>query len=305
MKFSFERKDILYGISLLGFILFFFTKIEVLAVLSALVFIFGVLDESWDNIRENGWKSEAKELGLSILIALGIWYGATFLLGTSSPFNAVVSCSMLPNLERGDVIILTSRDIQLPSIQLDSALKDSFLYESHYVCTYCKDPDGLTRVCQVDPFTNEEVRGQVVNYNCGFCVQTFDNGTFRELPCAKGVYVNGVYFDATAQNNTILVYKPLSGDILSRIGDIIHRGVAEVQFDDGTRYYLIKGDNNPMFDSQMGLYSNSGYLTNNPPERSQIVGRSLIRIPVVGYIKLVAFGQVANPENCKFRITYQ
>ncbi len=303
-QLSFERKDIIYLISIIGFIIFAITKIEVIATLSALIFIFGVIDESWDNIKENGWQSEAKEIGISILIALGIWFGATYLLGTSSPFNAVVSCSMLPNLQRGDVILLSGSNVEIPSINATFE-KGDFFYESHYVCGWCEDFDGQKRPCQIDPYTNTEANGEWINYKCGLCEQKFDNGTVKEIPCAYGISIRDKYFDATQQEGPIVVYQPMSSDILSRIGSIIHRGIVKVNFDDGTSYYMIKGDNNPMFDPQMGLMANSGYLTNQPPEQRQIIGKMLVKIPVAGYIKLVASGQLVTPENCHFRIEYK
>src|SRR5271157_4437056 len=81
----------------ISFIAFLLTGNVIFAVLSglSLISIFGL--DILVGAKTHGIKQELIELAIAVVIALVIWFGIVFLLGTSSPISAIVSCSLLPN----------------------------------------------------------------------------------------------------------------------------------------------------------------------------------------------------------------
>lgn len=60
---------------------------------------------------------EAAEIAVAIIVAILVYYGLSFVLGTPMPIVSVVSGSMEPVLYRGDLIILTSpKDIKVTDV---------------------------------------------------------------------------------------------------------------------------------------------------------------------------------------------
>lgn len=297
-----ERK-IFYIVTAVMFVLYFFTRVDYLAVLGALFFIIGVVSESFVNAKEKGIKNEVKEIIIAIVIALILWYGSIFILGTDMPFNAVVSCSMLDTLHRGDVIILQGakpivNEVNITEEEYNIIIENK---EEHFVCGICVDDYGVQTPCSINPITLERESGEILKYDCGYCKQVI-NGIEEKVVCTYGVTIKGKYFDASEKKGDIVVYRPKETDIFSLVGDIIHRSVVRINVE-GNSYYLIKGDNNPQFDVQ--IFEQKSKTTNSLVMEEQIMGKSLFNLPFLGYVKLVASGQIANPPGCESRIYYE
>ena len=64
---------------------------------------------------------EAGEIAIAILVAILVYYGLSFVLGTPMPIVSVVSGSMEPVLYRGDLIILVAPN--------DLKVKDVVIYQ--------------------------------------------------------------------------------------------------------------------------------------------------------------------------------
>ncbi len=205
------------------------------------------------------------EIGLTIAIAIAAWLGLCFFLQTSSPLNVVTSCSMLPNLQRGDFIILqgggvTTQEVVLPfSISKASA--------KYYISNCVWLPLGGSQNAE-----NAETAG---------------SGT--QFKCVSGVEVNGVYFPARNEND-VVVYEAQPAEY----GLIIHRVLAKINASDGV-FYLTKGDNNAAADQQSGI--------SLVPE-SAVKGRVIGRIPFIGYFKLLLFLQFDFPPGCDRNLKY-
>lgn len=300
-----NNRKLFYIVTLVSFILYFFIKIDILPVVGASFFIMGVLSESYVNATEKGIKSEFKEIIIALIVALGLWYGAIFILGTDMPFNAVVSCSMLDTLHRGDVIILkgaipTVSEINISREEYDTIIKNN---EEHFICGICINEFGGKTPCSINPYTMEMEYGEVLKYNCGYCEEVTNN-IKEKVVCTHGVTIKNEYFSVIEKKGDIVVYRPKETDVFSLVGDIIHRSVVRINVD-GTEdsYYLIKGDNNAQFDAQM--FNQKNMRTNSMVHESQIKGKSIFSIPFLGYVKLVASGQIANPPGCETRLFYE
>lgn len=296
-----DRK-LFYIVMVLMFILYFFLRIDALAIIGAVFFIIGVLSESFLNAHEKGIKNELKEVIIAIAVALILWHGAIFVLNTNMPFNAVVSCSMLDSLYRGDVVVIqgAQQKVNEINITLEDYEKIIENEEHHFVCGICVDENNFEMPCSINPKTLEKEEGEILKYDCGYCTE-ITNNIEKKVVCAYGVSINNEYFDATKKDGDVVVYRPKETDIFHFVGDIIHRGIVRINVEENS-YYLIKGDNNPQFDTQ--IFDSGRILTNSFVEENQVIGKKIFSLPFLGYIKLVASGQIANPPGCDTRIYY-
>jgi len=299
-----NKRKIFYIITFLMFFLYFLFRIDVMAILGAMFFILGVVSESLVNAKEKGIKNEVKEILIAIAIALILWYSAIFILKTDMPFNGVVSCSMLDSLYRGDVVILYGGQPNVDEINISLNEYERIIEtnEQHFVCGICVDDYGVQTPCSINPITMERAYGEIIKYDCGYCKE-IKNNVESKVVCTHGVTIKGKYFDATKKEGDIIVYRPKETDIFSLVGDIIHRGIVRINVENNSSYYLIKGDNNPQFDTQ--IYNLGGKVTNSLVEEKQVMGKSIFSLPFLGYVKLVASGQIANPPGCETRIYYE
>ena len=95
--------------------------------------------------------------------------------------------------------------------------------------------------------------------------------------------------DAIEKNNSVVVYK---SNLTGR--DIIHRVVLIIDANDG-KYVLTKGDNgetNYIIDQDCAISGNyivNGCLNVYPINVENLMGKKILRIPYIGYLKLFLF----------------
>ena len=94
------------GVAVALLFLYIITKSPFFGLLTAVAIVLMVLLELYEGIRKNGWKSELWDIAVTVAVALAAWFALQFFLSTSTPISAVVSCSMVPELNRGDMIIV-------------------------------------------------------------------------------------------------------------------------------------------------------------------------------------------------------
>ena len=289
---------VLYIATALVFLLYLATKSVIFALLTAVLVVLLFAIESWHSALKTGWKNELKEIAFAVLIAGAVWWGGGFILHTSAPLDAVVSCSMLPNLERGDMVVLQGGAANAPEVSVSAAEFQSNEWQNEkVVCAYCErvGPGGVVRepcVARTKLTENGLIAvgeanqsGNLVQYECGTCFKKHSNGIASDVPCAKAIIVKGQRI-VPNYSNDVIVYTPLQGDIFR--GETIHRVVTRMNVD-GNYYYLTKGDNNEQLDVQYG---------NSPIAQDKVVGKVLLRLPYLGYLKLFLFGFLSTPAGC-------
>ncbi len=297
----------LYAVMIISFALYLMTRSPPFALLFALSLIAEFLAETVRGAGKHGWKHELTELAIAIIAALAIWFGASFLLGTSAPLDAVVSCSMLPNLERGDMMVLQGAVPSAPEVTVSAAQWDSQDWgnETGLWCGFCNGQlcigkpvnaveyrDAQGKLLSYGVLVNETPQeGNLVKFGCGMCTVALDSGSTVQTPCAKNVTIGNTTLSENLSNE-IIVYNALPTDAMR--GDIIHRVYARINAG-GKYHYLTKGDNNPQFDLQYG---------NLPAPQERTVGKTIFRIPYLGYVKLFLFGHIATPQGCDTRIVH-
>ena len=70
---------------------------------------------------KQGLRQNFLELAYAIGFAVAAWFLLGFVLHTDSPINVVTSCSMLPNLQRGDLVFIRGGVENAPAVQASTA----------------------------------------------------------------------------------------------------------------------------------------------------------------------------------------
>ncbi len=180
-----------------------------IAGFAAIVLLF-LVDASPAEFSKAGIMTSLKELAVAVIIALVAWVALMVILNTASPLDVVTSCSMVPNLQRGDLIIIRNGAINAPTIKVNGSI-DAALPK----ITVSKSPCTLT------------MAGQSVTQACTSAVNL------------------GSYTQKFNPSNDIVVYEPnpaYYGLIVHRVFVRITNGTDEV--------YLTKGDNNLGLDQE-------------------------------------------------------
>jgi len=235
------------SLALYVFTKFFLFAFVSLAAFLALVFI-DVAPQKWD--KKSIWHA-GKEVAIAVGAALAIWVILCVVLQTSSPIDVVTSCSMVPVLERGDLIIVQGGEINAPKVSYSGSMPQ--MYGQKRACTISRD------------------------------------GAPSSSMCTSAVIVDNQSFGFNSSNDVIVyVANP------SSYGLIVHRAWLALEDGEGKTVFVTKGDNNQVIDYEGGIAF---------PERSEVHGKVIARIPYVGLLKLFLFGQFEEPPGCKIRVS--
>jgi len=309
----------LYALLFLLILAYAFTKLYVFSIAFVLVFATLLIVEMKRDIKVLGLKTTAIELLETLGIILVVWVLAVFVLGTSSPFDVVPSCSMLPVLKIGDVVVLrhisnitmflASNHIPVVNVSrqayqemLKNMSREFLAYYAYFGgnksdVSYLVEPGekysiGLYNTQCLAYYAYEGER-----YNFAKC---FVNNSIQQDNLIKYyytigkvllngtpyqiVYTNSIKIANTTINDTytepIIVYSTIPQDTFS--GNIVHRLIAAINAN-GQYYLITKGDNNQAFDIQFGNY---------PPSSNQTMGYVVAKIPWIGYITLAFKGGI-------------
>jgi signal peptidase I len=291
--------DIFFLLGFLFILFYVFLRLQILSIFVFTFFILSIYFDIKEGVRKSGIFGYLKDFLISILIIVCFWIASMIILQTPSPYNAVASCSMLPELQRGDAVVLTKVNITkiAPVVNVDpSFVQDLFLeFNKQEVCAACNGT-----ICSINQvpknsrfvvysYKEKKIVEPALNISCGECTKIYLNGSSEKIPCFKFVTIGNkkIYPE---KNNSIIVYETSSEDSMQ--GPIIHRAV--VVLNASNNYFVLtKGDNNPDLDFQYGV---------SPKNLSSIIGEVIFKIPILGYAKLFLFGQFSEPPGCNFII---
>ncbi len=229
-------------------------------------------------VERKGWRQTVYEIITAFGLAVAVWLALSFVLQTSTPLNVVTSCSMLPALERGDLIILQGGRVRAPEASVPFALSNARTVEKRLDSPFLGKSYRLFYSTVVDA-------SDAVNYSFAECVvRALDGRVVARDACVDSAFVGGTVFRQNADND-VVVYEAVP----AKYGLIIHRVFARLNATDGV-FYLTKGDNNAFVDQQVGI--------SLVPE-DRVRGKVLFRIPFVGYLKLFLFLQFDEPPGCR------
>ncbi|MEM2137996.1 MAG: hypothetical protein QW568_02820 [Candidatus Anstonellaceae archaeon] len=303
-----KNPTFVYVLIVAFFIFYLVSGIWLFGLLVGICIFWVVALEFFSGTKQHGWKNELKETAIALGLALLLWFGAGFVLQTPSPLNAIVSCSMLPQVQRGDMVVLRGDRIEAPTEKVESiaGVGSAEVYEDGKLAmiakgsiySYCamRQSNELCKRFVSRPQGFVEKSGPLtIGYDkCGIYFPK--SGSTQYGPCVSYLEVNGRRY-AENLSNDVVVYQPNKDEYYSRVGDIIHRAFIKLQTPDGKEYFLTKGDNNPIFDIQ--VYDEVKQMGNNPVEVERSKGRILFALPYVGYLKLfISPSAIPTPEGC-------
>ncbi len=314
-----------YLLLLALFIFYIFTKLMPVGLLAGALMLFIVIYEFFLGVKEGGLKKELLNTALAILVALMVWFGSGFVLQTPTPINAIVSCSMRPAYERGDLVLLAGGPVKAPvysyagrSTDINSTARIKFgssdWSASGSWLAYCSAHLSEDVRCQEfagRPEAFVETHGPLeLRYGACTRQEAGSNKPVATTICVTETRFNGQVVPddkASGPNGDLIVYSPKPGDLFSRVGDIVHRARIGINATDGL-VYLTKGDNNPVYDLQAhdyGVQAGNSPPAGSPPAAgnspvspAQIKGHVWLRIPFIGNLKLFITPQVlADPSS--------
>ncbi len=289
---------------------------------AALAIIFGIVTvvilvmliglEVVNGSKQEGKLKNALEILLAIVIVIAIWFAMQFILHTKYPIDAVPSCSMLPALQRGDLILLQGANasmIKAPVVDVTPSQVQGMLNNianESLECVAYRINGRTANISQVvlpgysiGLFKQEQTGGNIipnasqgnnlVKYQCGITNVVFTNGTRLEEAYTQSITVGNSTITGD-HNNSIIVYETVPQDLFYQEGAsyVVHRVYAILNAD-GNYYYLTKGDNNPGLDMQYENY---------PEIQSYVQGKVIGKLPFLGYLKLILSGTLSQPSGC-------
>ena len=299
--------------SLLLLLLAFYlaTKSPWVGALGVFLILFLVIVEILYGVKKHGIKNELKDSIIAIVVALGFWFSLTFLLHTSSPISAVVSCSMVDTINRGDLLVIQGwGDYKAKELIISKADLLSLYpsYDVEIIDNKTKQVIGkikgsLFSYCTVYPsrfcaeFSHSPSRFLEKRGNFYFIYGKCLREGLGEEVCVKQIRYKDKLIQVERKGD-IIVYKPEQNTIFYyqlRGGEVVHRAIIKLNVQEGY-YYLTKGDNNNVFDIQ--YYSYSYGIGNTPVKEENVKGAVLFKIPFIGYYKLFLVGSLEEQPNC-------
>ncbi|MFA6530159.1 MAG: hypothetical protein WCT31_00370 [Candidatus Micrarchaeia archaeon] len=287
----------------------------IFGVIVVIVIIGLVFLEIKQGAKEHGWKNEFKDTLLTLVAAVIIWYAIQFLLNTNSPISAVVTCSMLPNLQRGDFAIVQGASPAAYSIEMTQSQFDSLYGDARFsfgeeagqsvkgsiysYCIYLRPEMCKQFVSEPEKFV--EIKGPLTFHYSACSMDIRNKGVISE-PCVTSVTFEGNEYPINLKND-VMVYQPGKTEIYSLYGDIIHRAYFKITVKEtGKVYYLTKGDNNQVLDIQVYDYTRN--MGNDPISQDRVKGKLIANIPYLGYYKLLLSGFFTEPQQCTMQLRY-
>lgn len=274
-----------------------------------------VLDfvESGKNV---GYKKSIIETFAVIAAVLIFWIVLIIVLNTTTPLDVVPSCSMLPTLQRGDLIVLHKTELNgikapivnvsqsdyltmLNNIANESLVCLAYNLSSGYFGEAYKNGDliGLFKIVNGYPqiISNYQQSSNLVRYSCAKRGIVNQNGNVSYIAYTNGININGIAINGD-RNNSIIVYQTVPNDTFYKLGDtyIVHRIYAIINAS-GEYYVLTKGDNNPELDMQDN---------NIPASINDTYGTVIASIPYIGYLKLLTSADISEPQGCNSTILH-
>ena len=276
------------------------------------------------SFKTEGARKSVIDIAMAIGAALLVWLAMIFFLHTAAPIDAVSSCSMLPALQRGDIVVLSglgnvTQFIESKHVPVVNISEGAFqrmeanISSTEFLSFYAYAKANRSQISYI--FDNGTGQGvglynnaclsqysylgeQKYFYKCYVASQGSNlirysysvgsvslNGAVRSIVYTSEITIGNASIGAD-YGNPIVVYQTTKNDYFS--GSIIHRVLAVLNVS-GSYYFLTKGDNNQALDIEFGNY---------PAGASDVMGYVIADVPIVGYIKLLLSGQLAVPAGC-------
>ncbi|MFH1664301.1 MAG: hypothetical protein ABH986_05890 [archaeon] len=198
----------------------------------------------------------------ALVFALLLYSALGFLLNTSSPMVIVSSSSMVPEMYRGDIIVLYGeKNIKAEEVNFNGTISGK-MYSEY---------------------------GKTTPYPLNITTDSFAGTKIISFIESKELEIGSQKIPLTTEGDVIVYFSPYSNK------EIIHRTVAKINASDGV-FFLTKGDANPVIDQEcvsgreiLGYETFLGCITKNAVSEKEIYGKAVFKIPLLGCAKLWVF----------------
>lgn len=289
---------------------------------SLLLIVVILVIEVKESVSTEGVGRSVVDIATAIGAAVLVWLLLVFVLHTTAPVDAVSSCSMLPSLHRGDMVVLMGISnfskfvaaraipvVNVPTVAFQSMQGN---ISSEFLAFYAYSPENRSEISAITSSSSPEVglyntrclstysySGSIASYSK--CAVDSQAGNLIGYSYSLGRVVLGnrtynIVFTSKLRignvsvvenySNPVIVYATTPKDVFS--GSIIHRVFAILNVS-GSYYFLTKGDNNQALDVEFGNY---------PVSEKDALGYVIAVVPFVGYVKLLLSGELAVPQGC-------
>ena len=280
------------------------------------VLISVIVLELFVGMQEEGYVKNILEIAAAIIAVVVLWFILRAALQTPNPLDVVPSCSMLPVLQRGDMVVLQGisniSQIHAPIVSITKGQFTNLLNNiknNPLSCVAYTVVNNRLKVSQMvyPGYTvglykqgnnsyivpNDAQANNTIKYTCGTVNSRFSNGTIASEASTTSITIGRETITGD-KNNSIIVYETVPSDAFYTEGDlyIVHRAYAVLNVQ-GSYYILTKGDNNPGLDIQYSNY---------PANLSYVEGKVIVSIPYIGYLKLLLSGSLSQPAGCNSTI---
>jgi signal peptidase I len=320
----------LYAVVIVLVVLYIIQNNIIIGMLAFVSILLTIILEFRSSIRSDGAKKTAKDLIIALVaVLIVVWVVPAVLLQSSSPINVVASCSMLPVLHRGDLVLvhgisnmsqfLTVNKIPVINVsrQAFSAMESNMSSEFNEPLAYVNENKGDI----IAPYINSSIKSYSIGLYNVACIGRLEAAGESQL-------LGRCYVSAAEQSRNLIKYNYTAGNVtvgtssfkIPEISSItianttvyenysnpiiIYKTIPNDSFysdyeiihriyaaiDVNNSYYMItKGDNNPVIDIQAGNY---------PASANDVVGYMFADIPYLGYPSLIIKGQLGAVQQC-------
>jgi len=317
---------LLYALLVVAVVAYAFTSSVLIGMGAFALVVIILMYEFRQSVKEEGAKGTVVDVAKALAVVAVIWLVLIIVLGTTQPVNVVASCSMLPVLNRGDLVFLHGisnmssflQSNHIPVINVSQSQFNSMEanMNSEFLAYFAYAKVDHSDIGYIGNFSNSTYGIGLYNTHCIDYYSSLSEPT-EYARCAvpagyqsrnlirynysigkaviNGVTEQAVYTSSiTIANHTvvenysnpIIIYQTTPSDYFS--GDIIHRVVAALDVN-SSYYILTKGDNNPGLDMEFGNY---------PISQSSVIGYNIATVPLIGYLKLIISGQLGAVAGC-------
>ncbi len=317
---------LLYALLIVAVVAYAFTSSILVGIGAFALVVVILMYEFRQSIKEEGTKGTVVDVAKALAVVAVIWIVLILVLGTTQPVNVVASCSMLPVLNRGDLVFLHGisnmssflQSNRIPVINVSQSQFDNMEanMKNEFLAYFAYAKADHSDIGYIGNFSNSTYGIGLYNTMCIDYYSSLSEPT-EYARCAvpagyqsrnlirynysigkaviNGITEQAVYTSSiTIANHTvienysnpIIIYQTTPSDYFS--GDIIHRVVAALNVN-GSYYILTKGDNNPGLDMEFGNY---------PVNQSSVIGYNVATVPFIGYLKLILSGQIGAVAGC-------
>ena len=308
---------LLYSVFIVLIIAYVVYGSALIAVLAFIMLVVILVMEFRYSVKSEGMTKSVKDVGIALGAVIAFWVALIVLLQTTAPINVVASCSMLPVMHRGDLVVLhgvgnvtsflESNHVPIINVSQDAYDRMRANISSEFSTFYAYNPGDLSQISLVVNGSNYNVGlynescllrlsydarsyeysqcfvpaktadRQLIRYNYSTASIVFSNSN----SAYNVIYTSSISIGNVTipenYSNPIIVYQTVQND--SFTGDIVHRLWAAIRVN-GTYYFLTKGDNNPYLDLQAANY---------PSDPKHLVGYVVASAPYLGYLNLIIF----------------